>query len=143
MTKKEPIKDVKELFKGEYKETAFLVMGIGMMISDLIPTPADAIWIMCERWLEKNRMNLSPEEYWGRKMLAYYLPNAGYWLGITLLIYYLKFPFEDKLKIFIGLISGGAIVGFVLKYILEDKARMEEMQSDNIQHNVYGGIYGD
>lgn len=139
--KKGIIKDIKKLGKSEYAETGLVMATFAMALGDFLPTPLDAIWLMGERWLEKNRANLTPEKYYMYKLGNYYLPNGLYWTGLALLIYYLDVSFENKLKVFFGFIGAGAIFGIILKYILEDKMRIQEMKSTGQQVNAFGGIY--
>ena len=96
---------------------------IGLLLSDIIPTPADAIHFS---YMQKQNKKLkdgeiTPEQYWKSEALSYYLLNPIWW-GIVLgALYFTKGDYNDKLKIGIGIISGGAVVGVLNKNIKKDK----------------------
>lgn len=99
-------------------------LGIGLLVSDLIPTPADAVYF---RLQQKNKQKLelkeiTPKQYWTRDAINYYGLNALWWggvLGVSLIVgknYY------QKRNLMLGLIAGGVVIGVIHKNIRKDEA---------------------
>lgn len=98
-------------------------LGIGLILSDIIPTPADALYFYRQR-INKQKLELkqiSPKQYWTRDAFGYYAYNPLWWtlvLGATIT---LGKSYEQKRNILIGLIAGGAVIGVIAKNIKEDE----------------------
>lgn len=100
-----------------------LAVGVGLILSDIIPTPADAVYFHYE---QKNKQKLeegkiTPKQYWTRDALLYYGTNPLWWgsvLGFSLLI---GKTFEQRRNILISLIAGGIVIGVLHKNIKRDE----------------------
>lgn len=100
-----------------------IAVGVGLVISDILPTPADAIYFHYER---KNKQkleegNITPKQYWTRDALMYYGLNPLWWgsvLGISLLA---GKTFEQRRNILISLIAGGVVIGVLHRNIKKDE----------------------
>jgi hypothetical protein len=102
-----------------------LATGIGLILSDIIPTPADAIYFNYQqKW--KGQLEdgiITPKQYWTKDALAYYGLNPIWWgvvLGSSLAF---GKTYQQKLGIFVAMLSGGAIFGVLSKNIKKDVLR--------------------
>lgn len=105
------------------KTKALYAVGIGLILSDIIPTPADALYFYRQR-INKKKLEtgeITPRQYWMRDAFGYYAYNPLWWsivLGATIS---LGKSYEQKRNILIGLIAGGAVIGVIAKNIKEDE----------------------
>lgn len=116
-------KEISTASKGGYG-TAVLYAGmIGLLLSDIIPTPADALYFKLEQSNKKKLENneITPKQYWTRDAVAYYGLNPIWWaivLGITVSV---KGDTAQKLKVAGALIGGGLVFGVLNSNIKKDK----------------------
>lgn len=96
---------------------------LGLLVSDIIPTPADAIYFRLQqknkRKLEKGE--ISPKQYWTRDAIAYYGLNPLWWSLVLAATYYTNGGVTDKAKVAIGVIAAGAVIGVLQRNIIEDE----------------------
>lgn len=117
---------IKEAVKTKGAGEAVLYAGLlGLVISDIIPTPADAIYF---RMMEKNKQKLeekkiTPREYWTRDAMLYYGLNPLWWTLVLVAVVNTKGGIDNKLKLGIGLIGAGAVFGVISKNIREEEKR--------------------
>ncbi len=106
-------------------KTHLLIAGaVGLLLSDIIPTPADAF--VFDR-AQKNKQKLetgeiTPKQYWQRETVNYYTLNPLWWTLILGATVYLGKNFEQKRNLMIGLIAGGAVIAIIHKNIKKDEA---------------------
>lgn len=96
---------------------------LGLLVSDIIPTPADAVYF---RLQEKNKQKLdsgiiSPKQYWTRDALMYYGLNPLWWSLVLIAVVNTKGGLDNKLKLGLGLIGAGAVFGVLAKNIREEE----------------------
>jgi len=96
---------------------------IGLLLSDIIPTPADAIHFSYMQKQNKKMKDgeITPKEYWRNESLSYYLLNPIWWSLVLGTLYFTKGDYTNKLKIGVGIISAGAVIGVLNKNIKKDK----------------------
>lgn len=117
---------IKEAVKTKGAGEAVLYAGLlGLVISDIIPTPADAIYF---RMMEKNKQKLeekkiTPREYWTRDAMLYYGLNPLWWTLVLVAVVNTKGGINNKLKLGIGLIGAGAVFGVISKNIRDEENR--------------------
>lgn len=117
---------IKEAVKTKGAGEAVLYAGlIGLVLSDIIPTPADAVYF---RMMEKNKQKLeqgaiTPRDYWTRDALLYYGLNPIWWTLVLVAVVNTKGGIDNKLKLGIGLIGAGAVLGVISKNIREEEKR--------------------
>lgn len=105
------------------KSTLLLAFATGLIVSDIIPTPADGVYFYLQR---KNKQKLeqgeiTPRQYWLRDAAGYYGLNPLWWgsvLGASLLI---GKDFVQKRNIFLGLVAGGVVVSVLSRNIKKDE----------------------
>ena len=111
----------------EQKEKLLLALGLGLFLSDLIPTPADAVYF---NYLRKNRIKLeqkeiTPKQYWINEAFAYYGFNAIWWASVLGISYALGKNYYSKRNIFLGLVAGGVTLAVLNKNIKKDTALLK------------------
>ncbi|HEX4850346.1 MAG TPA: hypothetical protein VFV08_06045 [Puia sp.] len=117
-------------YKSKEGKALLYALGIGLILSDIIPTPADAVYFNIERNLRNKWQagTITPGKYWGLTTAAYYGLNPVWWtmvLGVLLLT---KGSALHKLKIGSAIIGSGAVIAVVYKNIQADKKQLEQQQ---------------
>lgn len=126
--------ELKGVSQSQYATGALYAGLLGLFLSDLIPTPADALYFASERKL-RNRWKkgeIIPEEYWEKSASNYYLYNAAWWLLVGVATIYTKGTAEQKLMTMGGLIGAGAVVAVIYENIKKDKAELAEEKTQPI-----------
>lgn len=100
-----------------------IAAGIGLIASDLIPTPADAVYFNVQ---QKNKEKLekkeiTPKQYWTRDALYYYSLNPLWWASVLGASFLIGKSYEQRRNILIGLIAGGLVIGVIHKNIKKDE----------------------
>lgn len=98
---------------------------IGLVLSDIIPTPADALYF---RLMEKNKAKLenkeiTPRQYWTRDAALYYGLNPLWWLLVLTIMVRSKFDLNTKIKLGLAIVGSGAVIGVLNKNIREDETK--------------------
>lgn len=112
------------------KTKLLLAVGLGLVLSDIVPTPADGLYFYLQ---QKNKEKLekreiTPSQYWARDVVSYYGLNPLWWLGVVGASMYFGKTYEQKRNIGISLIAGGVVVGVIMKNIKKD----EKFYSENV-----------
>lgn len=99
---------------------------LGLLLSDIIPTPADAIYF---RLQEKNKTKLenkqiTPRQYWTRDALAYYGLNPLWWSLVLGAVILTKGSVGQKAKVGLAIVGAGAVFGVLGKNIREEEKRL-------------------
>ena len=103
-------------------------VGLGLLLSDLIPTPADALYFYRQR-IDKKQLEsgeITPKQYWLRDAAGYYGYNALWWGGILVISHLAGKSYEQKRNIFVGLIAAGAVLGVLNKNIKADEKQYNQ-----------------
>ena len=110
--------------ENHHKVKLLYALGAGLLISDLIPTPADGLYFNYQRSnkqkLEKEE--ITPKQYWVRDAVGYYGFNAIWWTSVLGASYFLGKDFYQKRNLMIGLIAGGVVFSVINKNIKSDVA---------------------
>jgi hypothetical protein len=98
---------------------------LGLVASDIIPTPADAVYF---RLMERNKTMLeagkiTPRQYWTRDAALYYGLNPIWWLLVLGVVVNAKGGLDDKLKLGVALVGAGAVFGVINRNIRDEEAR--------------------
>lgn len=114
--------------------TALLYAGmIGLVLSDIIPTPADAAYFYAERNLRdkwKHR-EITPEQYWSISAAYYYVLNPIWWTLVGITVVSIKGDASKKIKVLGGLIGAGAVLAVIHKNIVKDKQELA-LENNNL-----------
>lgn len=114
---------IKTAIESGHGNAVVIAGAIGLVLSDVIPTPADAIYF---HLMQKNKKRLenkqiTPKQYWTREAVLYYGLNPLWWslvLGTMLLM---KGDYTQKLKVGVAIIGAGAVAGVINKNIRKDE----------------------
>lgn len=115
----------------QYATAAIYAGAIGLIVSDVIPTPADALYFWLERKLRDQwkQGKITPSQYWTREAIIYYGLNPLWWLLVLVLIVRAKGDASHKLKILLAIIGGGAVIGVIFKNVQLDTAELAAEQA--------------
>jgi uncharacterized membrane protein YkvI len=98
---------------------------LGLLLSDLIPTPGDAIYFYRQR-INKQKLEqkqITPKKYWTVDALNYYGINATWWLSVMAATHFIGKDYHQKRNILLGLIGSGIVIGVLAKNIQKDEQR--------------------
>lgn len=123
--------ELKNVSESQFATGALYAGLIGLFVSDLIPTPADAFYFRDERILRDRwkKGEIKPEDYWEKSASNYYLYNAFWWIVVGLATIYTKGSAEDKLLTMSGIIGAGAVISVIYTNIQKDKAELQKEAS--------------
>lgn len=95
---------------------------VGLVLSDIIPTPGDALYFYRQRML-KNKLNqgeITPKQYWIKDAAGYYLYNSAWWALVFGTVLLSKGDFNQKLKLSMAIMGGGIVGAVLIKNIKKD-----------------------
>jgi hypothetical protein len=143
--------------KGEYGAGVLYAGAVGLILSDIIPTPADALYFYTEKKLRDKWKNgeITPEKYWKKTAMAYYLYNPIWWILVLAVVYNIEGDLAKKAKIGLTIAGAGAVVGIIyrnysqdIKQIREEVLATQEPQSEfagnnkpNLKDHMKAGQY--
>lgn len=115
--------NLKSALKGGHGNAILYAGALGLLLSDIIPTPADAVYF---RLQQSNKAKLeakqiTPKQYWTRDAVSYYGLNPLWWSLVLGTLYLTKGDYTDKAKVGLGLIAAGAVFGVLSKNIRKDE----------------------
>lgn len=117
----------------EYKTNAvFYALLAGLVLSDIIPTPADAVYFSYQRKIKVQlaKGEIDSKEYWIRETAAYYLLNPLWWLIVIAIVVSLHTDFNARLKLLIGIAGSGAVVYVIYRNISQDETQAAIQAAD-------------
>lgn len=121
------VNTLQEAFKKGQGNAILYAGTIGLLLSDIIPTPADAIYF---RLQEKNKTKLengeiTPRQYWTRDALMYYGLNPIWWSLVLGAVVLTKGSVGQKAKVGLGIVGAGVVFGVLSKNIIEEEKKLE------------------
>jgi len=121
------LKTIAQGAHGKHANAVLYASMLGLVVSDIVPTPADALYFLIEKKLKDQVTagTITPKEYWTKTAIYYYTLNPIWWIGVLLVTANVQ-GFENKLKIGFGLVGAGAVLGVIGKNIKSDMAQMKE-----------------
>jgi hypothetical protein len=123
--------DIKSAFSGPHATGALYIGLLGLFLSDLIPTPADAVYFNLERKLRDDWKSgsISAKQYWTRETTSYYGLNALWWLLVIVIATQIPGSARKKMNIALAIIGVGAVVAVIHRNIQKD-IRIQELEKD-------------
>lgn len=112
------------------KNGLLLAVGVGLILSDIIPTPADGLYFKLQQSNKEKLIKgeINPTQYWTRDALAYYCLNPIWWTAVLGASFYLGKTFEQKRNIMLSLIAGGVVFGVLYTNVKKD----EKFHAENV-----------
>lgn len=116
------IKEIKKVQHSGAATGALYVGMLGLLLSDIIPTPADGVFFWYQRKirLELESRAITPTQYWRREAFGYYFFNAVWWILVIVITANTKGDAKDKLKVMFAIIGAGVVVGIIANNIKKD-----------------------
>lgn len=96
---------------------------LGLLVSDIIPTPADSVYLYMQRKLKEKQIKgeITSKQYWAYESLYYYSLNPIYWGLVLTAVYLTKGGYMNKIKIGGAIIASGALLAVIHKNIIEEE----------------------
>lgn len=125
---KKVFEEIGNASKGEYGAGVLYAGAVGLILSDIIPTPADAIYFYTEKKLRDKWKNgeITPEKYWKKTAMAYYLYNPIWWILVLAVIYNIEGDLAKKAKIGLAIAGAGAVFGIIYRNYSQDIKQIRE-----------------
>jgi hypothetical protein len=117
------LKSIESAVKSGHGNAVVYAGALGLIASDIIPTPADAVYFYGERKLKEKQLKgeITSSQYWGYESALYYGLNPLWWTAVLGVMVLTKGDYTKKLKIGAAIIAAGAVVGVIGKNITEEK----------------------
>lgn len=122
-------KEISNATEGQYGTAILYAGAIGLILSDIIPTPADALYFHTEKklrdlWTENK---ITPKQYYVRSASAHYFYKPIWWILVLGAMHYKQGDFKDKAKIGLAMVGVGAVIGLIYRNYKKD---IEEVRKD-------------
>lgn len=119
------VNSISSAVKSGHGDAILYAGAIGLLLSDIIPTPADGIYFRLQQVnkakLEKKE--ITPKQYWVRDATYYYGLNPLWWGLVLGALYYTEGDYTKKAKVGLGFVA----MGFVLSVLYGNIKRDEEL----------------
>lgn len=117
------IEDIKSAFKAGHGLVFVYGVGAGLIASDIIPTPADALYFRLSA-INKKKLEakqITPKQYWTRDAVMYYGLNPIWWTLVIGAVILTKGDVSKKMQVGVSLLASGAVIAVLSKNIMEEK----------------------
>lgn len=135
-------KEILDATQGPHANGVLYAGAVGLLLSNIIPTPADALYFHREKKLKEKWDNkeITPEKYWQKTATAYYVYKPVWWGIVISAMYFTKGDVKDKAKIGLMIVGAGAVVGIVYRNYTKDiqDVRREVLTSMEPKKNITG-----
>jgi hypothetical protein len=110
-------------FKSGHGNAVIYAGMLGLLLSDVVPTPADALYFRLQQKnkAKLNKGEITPKQYWSRDAVYYYGLNPLWWALVLGVVVSTKGDYSQKAKVALGLIAGGAVVSVIHGNIKRDE----------------------
>jgi hypothetical protein len=129
--------------KGEYGAGVLYAGAVGLILSDVIPTPADALYYYTEKKLREKWKNgeITPEKYWEKTAMAYYLYKPIWWILVVAVVYNIPGDLTKKAKVGMSIVGAGALIGIISRNYSQDikQIRQEVLDTQEPKEEFAGG----
>lgn len=135
-------KEILDATQGPHANGVLYAGAVGLLLSNIIPTPADALYFHREKKLKEKWDNkeITPEKYWQKTATAYYVYKPVWWGLVISAMYFTKGDVKDKAKIGLMIVGAGAVIGIVYRNYTKDiqDVRREVLTSMEPKKNITG-----
>ena len=135
-------KQILEATEGRHASGVLYAGAVGILLSNIIPTPAEALFYHTEKKLRDKWDNdeITAEKYWQKTASAYYLYKPVWWGVVITAMYFTKGDVKNKAKIGLIMVTAGAVVGIIYKNYTKDiqDIRREVLTSMEPKKNITG-----
>jgi len=102
-------KEILDATQGPHANGVLYAGAVGLLLSNIIPTPADALYFHREKKLKEKWDNkeITPEKYWQKTATAYYVYKPVWWGLVISAMYFTKGDVKDKAKIGLMIVGAG------------------------------------
>lgn len=124
------IGSINSAIKSGHGEAVLYAGALGLLISDILPTPADSLYFYFEsKNKEKlNKGDITPKQYWTRDVANYYLLNPLWWSLVLGAMVLTKGDVSDKAKVGLTIVAGGALIGVIYRNIRRDELLQQQVK---------------
>jgi hypothetical protein len=135
---KEVFSEISKASEGKYGHGVLYAGAVGLILSDIIPTPADAVYFYYEKKLRDQWKSgkISPKQYWSKSVSAYYLLNPIWWTGVLATLYYVKGDVKQKAKIGLAVVGVGAVIGIIYRNYRKDIGEVKKEVQNELEPKV-------
>lgn len=108
--------------QGRHSDGVLYAGAVGIILSNIIPTPAEAVFYYREKSLKKQleEGKISPEAYYRGNYRSLHYSKSIWWIGILAAMYFHKGNTQNKAMFGLALVGGGAVAGLVYKMMRKD-----------------------
>jgi hypothetical protein len=119
---KKVFEEILKASKGEYGAGVLYAGAVGLALSDMIPTPANALYFYTEKKLRDKWKagEITPEKYWKKTAMAYYVGKPIWWILVLGVVFHVDGDLTKKAKIGLTMVGVGAIIGIIYKKYSQD-----------------------
>ena len=103
--------------QGRHSDGVLYAGAVGIILSDIIPTPAEAMFHYREKNLRKKWEDgkITPQQYYRGSYQSLHLSKSIWWIGILAAMYFKKGNTNQKAMFGLALVGGGAVAGIIYK----------------------------
>lgn len=117
------VDSISNAVKGGHGNAILYAGALGLILSDVIPTPADGLYFYLQ---QKNKAKLeskeiTPKTYWTRDAIYYYGLNPIWWTLVLGVVYFTKGGYTQKAKVGLSLVAAGLVFGVLSQNIKKDE----------------------
>jgi hypothetical protein len=135
-------KEILDATQGPHANGVLYAGAVGLLLSNIIPTPADALYFHREKKLKEKWDNkeITPEKYWQKTATAYYVYKPVWWGLVITAMYFTKGDVKNKAKVGLMIVGAGAVVGIIYRNYTKDiqNVRREVLTSMEPKKNITG-----
>lgn len=114
--------EITDAFDSDYGNALLYATAIGLVLSDIIPTPADAVYYHREKKLRSmlDEGKITPEKYYKKSANAHYIYTPIWWALVLGILYKTEGGVQEKAKIGLMVVGVGAAIGLLHKSYSKD-----------------------
>lgn len=135
-------KEILAATEGRHGNGVLYAGAVGLLLSNFIPTPAEALYFYREKKLRVKWENkeITSEKYWQKTATTFYIYQPVWWGIVIGAMYLTKGETKDKAKVGLLIVGAGAVIGIVYRNYTKDiqEIRREVLTSIEPKKNLTG-----